>query len=82
MVRIGDTINMIPKAEIFLNNNYLPTDDATSDFVFDRHFRLNSFKSTEQLNYKLCHLSPHQSEGHKEVVHVTVEDRSFKNCIF
>ena len=46
-----DINNMIPKTEIFLNLDIIG--DGTSNFVFDRFFKLNSYKTTGDTNSKL-----------------------------
>ena len=70
-----DVNNMIYTTEFYLNVGLVG--DATSDFVFDRLFKLNCFETTGHTNSKLDIIYDHTKVKVIRGFDVTIEDRFF-----
>ena len=68
-----DTNNIISKTVLFKLGTIC---DVTSDFAFDRRFKLGAYKATLHTNSKTCHLLPLQNESPKEVGNVMATSQS------
>ena len=68
-----------PKRRLFFNLAIIG--DARNNFASDRLFKFNTSKTTGHTNSTWHHLSPHQSEGHKDVDNVMVPSQLKMDCL-